>query len=75
MNNLYLQEQVVKLKMQEDQREMEQACLLREAGPLGPSWLSRAAKVLRNVLEAWSKRSQDHASIEPQSYQSDELAP
>ena len=75
MNNLYLQKQVVKLKMQEAQREMEQAHLLREGGLSGPNWLSRAAKVLRNLRGAQSMRVQDHHSIELQSYQSDKLAP
>jgi tetraacyldisaccharide-1-P 4'-kinase len=76
-NNLYSRhdEQMVRHEMREVDHAVEQARLLREAGLSGPSWLSRAAKVLRNLLEARSKRFQDHHSIEPQAYQSDELAP
>ena len=70
MNNLYLQKQVVKLKMQENQREMEQARLLREASLSGPSWLSLVTKVLRNLRGARSTRFQDHQFIESQSSQS-----
>lgn len=75
-NNLYSRhdEQMVRHEMREVDRAVEQARLLREAGLSGPSWLSRAAKVLRNVLRA-RKSLQDHDSIEPQAYQSDELAP
>ena len=76
-NNLYSRhdEQMVRHEMREVDHAVEQARLLREAGLSGPSWLSRVAQILRKVLEARSKRLQDHASIQPQSYQSDELAP
>ena len=76
-NNLYSRhdEQMVRHEMREVDHAVAQARLLREAGLSGPSWSSRVAQILRNVLEAQSKRSQDHASIEPQSYQSDKLAP
>jgi hypothetical protein len=75
MNNLYLQQQVVKLKMQEAKREMEQAHLRREAGLSGPNWVSRAAKAVLNLRGALSTRVQARPSVEPQSYQSDKLAP
>ena len=76
-NNLYSRhdEQMVRHEMREVDRAVEQARFLREAGLSGPGWLSRAAKSLRNALEARSKRSQDHASRGARSYQRDELAP
>ena len=76
-NNLYSRhdEHMVRHEMREVDRAVEQARLLREAGLSGPGWLSRAAESLRNALEARNKRSQDHASLEPQAYQRDELAP
>ena len=74
MNNLYLQQQVVKLKMQEAQREIEQAHLRREAGLSGPNWVPRAAKAFLNLRGARRRRVQDRHSVEPQSYQSDKLA-
>src|SRR5688572_12847880 len=43
MNNLYLQERLVALKLQEVQREVEQARLLREAGLSNADLLARAA--------------------------------
>jgi hypothetical protein len=76
-NNLYSRhdEQMVRHEMREVDHAVEQARLLREAGLSGPGWLSRAAKVLRNLREARSQRLQDHHSVKPQSYQSDEVAP
>jgi hypothetical protein len=74
MNNLYLQKQLVKLKMQEAQLQMEQAHLHSGAGLSGANWLSRAAKVLRSLRGTQSTRVQDRRSVDPQSYQSDKLA-
>ena len=74
MNSPYLQDRLVELKMQEIQREVQQARLLKEAGLSGSNLLARAAQVLRNLLKAW-KHFQDHHSIQPQAYQSDKLVP
>jgi len=59
MNNPYLIERLVKLKMQEIQREVEQARLLKEAGLSGESWLVHAVNALRNLLIARKKSFQD----------------
>ena len=74
MNNLYLQDRLVELQMQEMQREVEQARLLREAGLAGEGWLSRAAKALRNVLSARKRGSQDKMSIQTKAYPRNKLA-
>src|SRR4030095_279546 len=74
MNNLYHQEQLVKLKQETLQREMKQAHLFRAAGHSGSNFLARAVQALRNLLKA-RKRFQDHLSIEPHAYQSDKLVP
>ena len=72
MNNLYHQEQLVKLNQEKLQREMKRAHLLRAAGHSGSNFLARVAQVLRNLWKA-RKRFQDHRSIEPHAYQSDKL--
>jgi hypothetical protein len=74
MNNLYLQDRLVELQMQEVQREVEQARLLREAGLAGEGWLSRAANALRNVLQARKRGSQDQMSIQTKAYPRNKLA-
>lgn len=53
-NHLYhwQAEQSVRYEMQEVERAVEQARLLREAGLTGESWLSRAVTGLRNILKA-----------------------
>ena len=69
-NNLYHwhAEQQVRYEMQEIDRAVEQARLLREAGLAGPSWLARAmhaVKGLSNMLKARRKGLQQQRSIEP----------
>jgi hypothetical protein len=70
MNNYYLYEKLAELKMQEAQREAEQARLLKEAGLSGSSLLTRAADTLRNLLKARNNRLQDARSVEHQAYSS-----
>ena len=60
MNNFYLQKQVVKLKMQKINREIEQNHLLKEAGISRYGWLARAAKGLRNLLVARKSLRANH---------------
>lgn len=67
MNNLYLQKQVVKLKMQQEQREMEQARLLREAGLSRANFVAHWVVVLHKLLKARRNRLQGHRSVEHQS--------
>jgi len=79
MNNLYHwhDERMVEFEMQEVNRAVEQARLLKEAGLAGTNWLARAIAALLNLLITRRRSPQDHRSIEPQSYQStsDKLAP
>ncbi|HLO18423.1 MAG TPA: hypothetical protein VK206_26560 [Anaerolineales bacterium] len=53
-NNLYHwhAEEMVKYEMQEIEREIEQARLLKEAGLDRPSLLARAVRFLHNLLKA-----------------------
>lgn len=69
MNNPYLQERMVELKMQELHREIEQISLLKEAGLSNPNWLSRKAKVLGGWLIAIGEKLQKRSSVENQAYQ------
>jgi hypothetical protein len=74
MNNLYLQERMVDLKMQEIQREVDQARLLKEAGLSDPNLLVRAAQSLRSLWRG-RKRLPDLPSVAHHAYQSDKAAP
>lgn len=69
-NNLYQwhAEQIVKHEMQEVNRGVEQARLLREAGLSGPSLLTRAVKALGNLLKARSQKRKETSTLEHQSY-------
>jgi len=66
-NNLYHwhDEQMVRYEMQEVDRAVEQARLLREAGLSGPGWLTRVMNGLGNLLKARSRGVQDRRPIEP----------
>jgi len=66
-NNLYgwHDERMVHYEMQEVDRAVEQARLLREAGLIGPSWLSRAIHGLSNLLTARRKGLKEQRSMEP----------
>jgi hypothetical protein len=66
-NNLYQwhAEQLVRYEMQEVDRAVEQARLLREASLDGRGWLTRAANGLGNLLKARTKALQEQRSIEP----------
>ena len=66
-NNLYRwhDEHMVRYEMQEVDRAVEQARLLREAGLTGPGWLSRAVNGLANLLKARTKTFQKQRSLEP----------
>ena len=70
MNNLYNwhDEQMVKHEMQEVNRAVEQARLLKDAGISQQSWLLRSVLALRNVLNARRKVFKDHHSLGHQSY-------
>ena len=76
MNNLYLIERLVEVQMQEVQREVEQARLLKEADLSEPGWLARAGRTIRNLLAMHAKRRQRNDSVGCRSYQaqSDKLA-
>ena len=67
-NNLYRwhDEYMVRYEMQEVDRAVEQARLLREAGLDSPGWLSRALNGLGNLLKARAKAFQKQHSREPQ---------
>ena len=66
MNNLYHwhNEKMVGLEMQELNREVERARLLREAGLVTPNWLARQAKALGSWLIERGKKRQERASVE-----------
>jgi len=66
-NNLYgwHDEHMVRYEMHEVDRAVEQARLLREAGLVGPSWLSRAVHSLGNLLKARSKGFKEQRPREP----------
>ena len=72
MNNLYHwhDERTVEFEMQEVNRAVEQARLLKEAGLAGSNGLARAIAALLNLLITRRKSPQGHRTIEPQSYQS-----
>lgn len=71
-NNLYHwhDEQMVNHEMQEVNRAVEQARLLKEAGLSSGSWLVSAVGALRNLLSSRKKRFQGQRAIEQRSYQS-----
>ena len=66
-NNLYgwHDEHMVRYEMQEVDRAVEQARLVREAGLSGPGWLSRAVNGLRNLLKARRKGLKEQRAMEP----------
>ena len=66
-NNLYQwhDQQTVRYEMQEVDRAVEQARLLREAGLSRPGWLTLAVKGLGNLLKVRRKGLQDQRSSEP----------
>jgi hypothetical protein len=66
-NNLYQwhNEQMVRYEMQEVDRAVEQARLLREAGLSQPGWLTRALTGLSNLLKARSMGIQNRRPIAP----------
>lgn len=66
-NNLYRwhDEHMVRYEMQEVDRAVAQARLLREAGLTGPGWLTRAMNGLGNLLKAHAKALQGQRSTEP----------
>lgn len=66
--NQWHNEQMVRYEMQQVDRAVEQARLLREAGLSNPSWLMRALKGLGNLLKARSKGVQARQPMEPQAY-------
>jgi hypothetical protein len=68
MNNLYNwhDERMVDLEMQEINRELEQARLLKEAGISGTNWLASAFGALSNWLIAMSERLRIRRSMEHQ---------
>ena len=70
MNNVYNwhDEQMVKHEMQEVNRAVEQARLLKDAGISQQSWLVRSVLALRNLLNARRKVSKELPSLEHQSY-------
>jgi hypothetical protein len=69
-NNLYHwhDERMVEFEMQEVNRAVEQARLLKEAGLSGANLLARVFAAVHNLLAARSNRLQDDRSIEHQSY-------
>ena len=69
-NNLYQwhNEQMVRYEMQEVDRAVEQARLLREAGLSHPGWLTRVLKGLVNLLNARSKSVQARRRMESQAF-------
>ena len=66
-NNLYQwhNEQMVRYEMQEVDRAVEQARLLREAGLSHPGWLTRARTGLGNLLKVWSMGIQNRRPVAP----------
>ncbi|HSL30323.1 MAG TPA: hypothetical protein VK900_14075, partial [Anaerolineales bacterium] len=66
MNNLYHwhDEKMVGLEMQELNREVERARLLREAGLSTPNWLARQVKALGSWLIAIGKNRRERTSVE-----------
>lgn len=66
-NDLYHRqsEHMVRYEMQEVDRAVEQARLLREAGLTGPSWLTRVVNGLSHLLKARRKGLQEQRSIQP----------
>lgn len=58
-------ELMVRYEMQEVDRAVEQARLLREAGLTGPGWLARAVNSLGNLLKARTTAFQEQRSMEP----------
>ncbi|HEX5807767.1 MAG TPA: hypothetical protein VFY25_03820 [Anaerolineales bacterium] len=69
-NNLYHwhDEHMVRHEMHEIDRAVQQARLLREAGPGargGPGWLTRALRAVGNWLETARKGLRDRRSMEP----------
>lgn len=61
-------ELMVKHEMQEVDRAVEQARLLREAGLSRRSLLARAIDILRSLLVARKKSIPDHHSETPRTY-------
>lgn len=70
MNNPYhwLNEQMVKHEMQEVDRAIAQARLLKEAGISRTSLLARGVNALRSLLKARSERVQERHPVAPESY-------
>jgi hypothetical protein len=66
--NQWHNEQMVRYEMQEVDRAVEQARLLREAGLSNPGWLTHALKGLGNLLKVRSKDVQARQPMEPQPY-------
>ena len=71
-NNLYNwhDEHMVNWEMQEIDRELSQANLLKEAGLSGSDWLARATGALGGLLKGMRKGLAPRASVERPQYQS-----
>ena len=67
--NHWYAEQMVRDEMREVDRAVKQARLLREAGLIGPSWLSRAIHSLGNWLKARREGLQAQRPTQPNVYQ------
>ena len=68
MTNPYLMEQLVKSKMDEMEREIQQARLLKEAGRAETNRFARLVKALLNIREAkgfQQRRSRELPPSEP----------
>jgi hypothetical protein len=65
-NDLYQWQagQTVRYEMQEIDRAVEQARLLREAGLSHPGWLTRIVKSLSDILKARGKSFQEQPSMD-----------
>ncbi len=66
-NHWYV-ELMVRHKMQEVERDIKQAQLLKEAGLSGPGLLARGIQALRGLLRARAEKAQVHHSLEQESY-------
>jgi hypothetical protein len=70
MNNPYIVERLVQLRMEDMQNEMRQAHLLKEAGLSEPNWLARLVNALPKPRITRRKELQNRPSAESQSYPS-----
>jgi hypothetical protein len=69
MNNPYLVERLIELKIEDIEKEMQQVRLRKKAGLAGTNWLTRLVNALLDLRRTRHIDLQDHPHTKLRSYQ------